>query len=210
MAPAATETDWSVEFDTVRREKLFRNPPKDHTAYPALAAAIRPHVDSFNALFEDSKVLEAGLKDIGTKTFLDDVYETPEQRRAAKAAGQRLPKRNRLQVRIRELFLEKSVLPPTNKFSTRNRQIYPAECRERHATYRGRLRGRLEYRVNNGDWKESIRELGQVPIMLRVSLQLQCGWLHIAALTYWGSFVDKQVPYGEVYARTIGTAQGGI
>lgn len=168
MAPS-TDTDWSVEFDTLRRERLFRHPPKDHSAYPALQAAIRPHVDSFNALFENSKVLDAGLKDIGTKTFLDGVDVSQEQIDAAHAEGRTLPQRNRLELRIRELFLEKSVLPATNKFSTRNRQIYPSECRERHATYRGRLRGRLEYRINDGDWKESIRELGQVPIMLRVS-----------------------------------------
>ena len=169
MAPAPTDTNWSVNYDTLRREHLFRHPPKDHTAYPALADAIRPHVDSFNALFEDSKILEAGLKDIGTKTFLDGEAETPEQKKARQAEGRKAPKRNRLNVRIREVFLEKPVLPPTNKFTTRNRNIYPSETRERHATYRGKLRAKLEYQVNNGDWMESVRELGQVPIMLRVS-----------------------------------------
>lgn len=196
MAPAPTDTTWTVNYDTLRREKLFRNPPKDHTAYPALAAAIRPHIDSFNALFEDSKVLEAGLKDIGTKTFLDGEPETPEQRKARQAGGRRPPKRNRLNVRIREVFLEKPALPPTNKFNTRNRNIYPAECRERHATYRGRLRARLEFQVNNGDWKESVRELGQVPIMLRVrrddDLKL-CMWKR----TDINDRTDQQVPPGK-------------
>lgn len=170
MAPSATDTNWSVDFDTIRRHQLFKNPPKDHTAFPSLAAAIRPHLDSFNALFEGSKVLEAGLKDIGIKTFLDGDAETPEEKRARKAEGRRPPKRNRLNVRIREIFLEKPAIPATNKFATRNRNIYPSEARERHATYRGKLRARLEYQVNNGDWMESIRELGQVPIMLRVSV----------------------------------------
>lgn len=67
MAPAPTDTNWSVSYDTLRREHLFRHPPKDHTAFPALAEAIRPHVDSFNALFEGPRVLEAGLKDIGIR-----------------------------------------------------------------------------------------------------------------------------------------------
>ncbi|EEP76217.1 DNA-directed RNA polymerase I polypeptide 2 [Uncinocarpus reesii 1704] len=166
---SSTKTDWSVQYDTLRRERLFRNPPKDHTAYPMLAAAVRPHIDSFNALFDDGKVLEAALKDIGTKTFLDGVPETPELRRARREEGKKAPRRNRLSVRITELFLEKAVLPASNKFSPRNREIFPAECRERHATYRGRLRARVEYKVNNGDWKESVRELGQVPIMLRTN-----------------------------------------
>ena len=169
MAPAPTSTDWSVEFDSLRRENLFQNPPKDHTAYPSLAESIKPHVDSFNALFADSKILEAGLKDIGTKTFLDGEPETPEQKATRKVEGLRAPKRNRLNVRVKELFLDKPTLPPTNKYSTKNRNIYPSECRERHSTYRGKLRARLEYQVNNGDWMESVRELGQVPIMLRTN-----------------------------------------
>lgn len=170
MAPtAATDTNWSVNYDTLKREKLFRNPPTDHTAYPALAASIRPHVDSFNALFDGPKTLEEALKDIGTKTFLDGDAETPEQKKARIAEGRKAPRRNRLNVRISEVFLEKPALPPTNKFATRNRNIYPSECRERHATYRGKLRARIEWQVNNGDWMESVRELGQVPIMLRVS-----------------------------------------
>jgi DNA-directed RNA polymerase I subunit RPA2 len=165
MAPAPRDDSWSVEFDTLRREKLFRHPPKDRSAYPALAAALQPHINSFNALFENIKILEEGLKDIGTKIFLDGENESSGQA----PAPQQAPKRNRLSVRITELFLEKAILPPTNKFNTRNRNIYPAECRERHATYRGKLRARLEYRVNNGVWKESVRELGQVPLMVRVS-----------------------------------------
>jgi DNA-directed RNA polymerase I subunit RPA2 len=169
MAPAGTDTDWTVGFDTLRRERLFRHPPKDRSAYPSLDAAIRPHIDSFNALFGENRIIDQGLKDIGIKTFLDGDQETAEQRKARKAEGRRAPRRNRLNVRVREVFLEKAVLPPSNKFSARNREIYPSECRERHATYRGRLRARLEYQVNNGDWKESIRELGQIPLMLRVS-----------------------------------------
>lgn len=176
MAPAPTDTNWSVSYDTLRREHLFRHPPKDHTAFPALAEAIRPHVDSFNALFEGPRVLEAGLKDIGIKTFLDGDAETPEQKKARQTEGRKAPRRNRLNVRVREVFLEKPALPPTNKFTTRNRNIYPSETRERHATYRGKLRAKLEWQVNNGDWMESVRELGQVPIMLRVSLIcVDCG-----------------------------------
>ena len=168
MAPSATNTEWTVGFDVLRREKLFRNPPKDRTAYPSLEEAIRPHVDSFNALFGESKIIEHALHDIGTKTFLDGDNETPEQRRIRKAEGRLPPQRNRLNVRIRDVFLEKAMLPQTNKFSVRNREIFPSECRERHVTYRGRLRVRLEWQVNNGEWKESIRELGQAPLMLRV------------------------------------------
>ena len=35
-------------------------------------------------------------------------------------------------------------------------------------SYRGKMRARLEFRVNDGSWHETVRELGQVPIMVRV------------------------------------------
>ena len=50
----------------------------------------------------------------------------------------------------------------------KNRNIFPAKCRECHATYRGKLRAHLEYKVNNKDWQEEICDLDTVPIMLRV------------------------------------------
>ena len=152
----STDTTWSHEFDTIRRENLFRNPPKDHTAYPALKAAIAPHIESFNALLEKDGLIAQGLLDIGTKTYLDgDEREGP--------AG-----KNKLTIKIKEVFVEKSVLPASNKFSTKNREILPSECRERHVTYRGKISARLEFRVNNGDPKEFVRDLGQLPLMLMV------------------------------------------
>lgn len=158
MAPArdsSTETRWSVEYNTLRREKLFRCPPRDHTAYPALQAAVTPHIESFNSLLEKDGQLEHGLREIGTKVFLDG------------EPGDRI--RNRLSVRLKEIFVDKAQIPASNKFSTRNREIFPAECRERHATYRGKMRVRLEHRVNDEPWKEMLRDLGQLPIMVKVN-----------------------------------------
>ena len=152
----ATKTKWTHEFNTLRREDLFRNPPKDHTAYPALQAAIAPHIESFNAVFEPGGLLAHGLQDIGTKTFLDG-----DEREG-------LVGKNKLDIKIKEVIVEKSMLPPTNKVSTRNRQILPSECRERHVTYRGNMNVRLEYRINDGDPKEVIRYLGKLPLMLMV------------------------------------------
>jgi DNA-directed RNA polymerase I subunit RPA2 len=160
MAPSATNTQWSTEFDTARRQRLFQSPPTDRTAYPMLAESVAPHIDSFNSVFSRGGLLQEALKDIGTKVFLDGNPYAPPSEDAP---------RNRLYVRIQEVFLDKSVLPPSNKFAIKNRNILPAECRERHATYRGKLRARIEYKVNNGDWQEQVRDLGYVPLMLRVS-----------------------------------------
>jgi DNA-directed RNA polymerase I subunit RPA2 len=142
--PHATSTSWSVEYETLRRQNLFRAPPKDKSAYPALTAAIKPHIQSFDALFENQQILQAGLQDIGTQTFVDGNPAYTDDGSA----------RNELDLRIAEVLLERPVIPPSNKISTTNRDILPAECRERHATYRGKLRARLQWRVNKGVWKE--------------------------------------------------------
>jgi DNA-directed RNA polymerase I subunit RPA2 len=170
MAPTkaskAQPKPWTTAFDTKRRHDLFSNPPKDKTAYPALREAVDPHINSFNAIFAAGGQLEEGLKDIGTKVFLDgNPYAAPGE------AG----RRNRLAVRIQDVFLDKAVLPPSNKVALKNRNILPAECRERHATYRGKLRARLEWRVNNGDWREEVCDLGSIPIMLNVRSARRAG-----------------------------------
>lgn len=161
-----TATRWSYQYDTLRRENLFRNPPRDHTAYPALTQALEPHIESFNALFENNKLLEAAIKDIGTKTFLDGKVDSQNPEQPVDGGGPRR-RRNRLSVKIRDIYLDRAVIPPSNKISTSNRKIYPAECRERHATYRGKLRARIAFRLNHGDWVETDRDLGQIPIMLK-------------------------------------------
>ncbi|KAF1829741.1 putative DNA-directed RNA polymerase I subunit beta [Decorospora gaudefroyi] len=159
MAPAASasgQPQWSTKFDTKRRHDLFTSPPKDKTAYPTLAAAVDPHIESFNHIL--SGQLEHGIKDIGTKIFLDgDPFAAP-------GAGE---KRNRLSLRIQDVFVDKPVLPSSNKVALKNRNIYPSETRERHATYRGKMRARLEWRINNADWQEEVVDLGNIPIMLR-------------------------------------------
>lgn len=158
MAPSATSTEWDHQFHTLRRQDLFRNPPTDHSAYPALQLAVNPHIESFNAIFRgDGKpgLLAHGLADIGTKVFLDGNDRAgPEGK-------------NRLQIRIKEVTLQKPQVPPSNKLAL-NREIFPAECRERHATYRGKLSATFEYSINGGDVIEFTRELGQVPIMIKV------------------------------------------
>ncbi|ENH70605.1 DNA-directed RNA polymerase I subunit RPA2 [Fusarium oxysporum f. sp. cubense race 1] len=157
MAPSATETEWDHQFHTLRREDLFRNPPKDHTAYPALQLAVDPHLESFNGLFRDDGkpgLLAHGIADIGARTYLDgDDRASPDGK-------------NRLTIRYKDVFLQKPQVPPSNKMA-RNRQVFPAECRERHVTYRGRLSATLEYRINGGDPVEFTREFGQVPVMIK-------------------------------------------
>ena len=145
---------WSVEFDTLRRHKLWANAPKDGTAWPLLREAVKPHVESFNALF-DNRLLTAAVQDIGTYSTADFSLQSGS-----------VSDSNTLDLRITDLQVEKCVLPPSNKTS-RRREIYPAECRERHVTYRGRLTVKIEWRVNRGAWRAEVRDAGQMPLMVR-------------------------------------------
>lgn len=159
MAPTKTKQTWDHEFNVVRRENLFRNPPTDRTAYPALQLAVDPHIEAFNALFPKNGkpgLIDHALAEIGTKTFFDgDERAAPDGK-------------NRLEIRFKSVTLQKSQVPPSNKFA-KNREILPAECRERHVSYRGKLTATLEYRINNGEPQEFVREIGQMPIMVKVS-----------------------------------------
>ena len=168
IAVPTTDSPWTAELDTLRRERLFRTPPRDQTPYPTLSEIVKPHVHSFNALFDDSsKLLETALKDIGTRTFLDGGQGSNEPRNLGSEHERLSHGQNCFSIRIRDVYLEKAILPSSNKFSTKNREIFPAECRERHASYRGKFRVRLEYRLNQDEWLDTIRDLGQVPIMLK-------------------------------------------
>lgn len=157
MAPTATSTQWDHEYNTLRRENLFRNPPTDHTAYPALQNAVNPHIESFNALFRDDGrpgLIDHAIADIGTRLYFDGDARTP------------LAQRNRLTVRYKSVNLQKSYVPVTNKLA-QTREIFPAECRERHATYRGKLSATFEFQVNDEEPREFVREIGQMPIMIK-------------------------------------------
>lgn len=61
----------STSFDTLKRENLFRNPPKDKSAFPALLAAVQPHIDSFNAVTAEGGLLDLARQDIGVKSVFD-------------------------------------------------------------------------------------------------------------------------------------------
>ncbi|KAK8139861.1 DNA-directed RNA polymerase I subunit RPA2 [Apiospora sp. TS-2023a] len=154
MASAPTSTSWDHEYNTLRRQNLFTDPPTDRSAYPLLQIAVDPHIESFDAIFEEGGLIDKGLADIDTRTFLDGDDRSP------------LASRNRLTIKYKSVHVQKSQVPPSNKFA-KNREIFPAECRERHVSYRGKLAATFEYRINDGEAREFTRELGQMPLMVK-------------------------------------------
>lgn len=68
-------------FNTLAREELFRNPSAKGSTIPILNEFVAPHIESFNALFDDSGLpsgdgdgrglLSLGVKDIGERVAFD-------------------------------------------------------------------------------------------------------------------------------------------
>lgn len=68
-------------FETLKREQLFRQPPQNGASVPILNDFVTPHVESFNALFDDSGLplgdgdgrglLSLALKDIGERVVFN-------------------------------------------------------------------------------------------------------------------------------------------
>ncbi|KAG7097383.1 hypothetical protein E1B28_004733 [Marasmius oreades] len=163
--PDGGHTTSTPTFDTLRREKLFKQPPKKGSSYGILNEFVAPHIESFNALFDDSGLpsgdgdgkglLNLALKDIGTRVVFD----------ATTSDGQAFG--NRMQIWIEQVTVSRPMLPDRNKYAKEDRKIYPSEARERLASYRGRMSVKLCYTDIHGQKQETNKECGAVPIMVR-------------------------------------------
>ncbi len=68
-------------FDTLARERAFKNPSTTGSTVPILNEFVAPHIESFNALFDDSGLppgdgdgrglLSLAIRDIGERVVFD-------------------------------------------------------------------------------------------------------------------------------------------
>jgi hypothetical protein len=90
-------------FSTLTRESAFRNPPSGSSTFPILNEFIAPHIESFNALFDDSGLpsgdgdgsglLSLAIKDIGERVAFDGAGQAAAGD-IQKACGNRLSSKN--------------------------------------------------------------------------------------------------------------------
>lgn len=76
-------------FNTLEREESFRNPPKNASTYPIFNEFVTPHIESFNALFDDSGLpkgdgdgqglLSLGIRNIGERVVFDGKGQTGQE-----------------------------------------------------------------------------------------------------------------------------------
>ncbi len=73
-------------FNTLVRESTFRHPPTGSSAFPILNEFVAPHIESFNALFDDSGLplgdgddlglLSLAIRDIGERVVFDGASQS--------------------------------------------------------------------------------------------------------------------------------------
>jgi len=81
MPPPLGGTEWfrrTQTFDTLARENAFKFPEKSGSNTPILNDFVKPHIESFNSLFDDAAghgdgrgLLSLAIKDIGERVVFD-------------------------------------------------------------------------------------------------------------------------------------------
>lgn len=107
----------------------------------------RPHIDSFNYM------LEEGLSE-AIKT-LNPVYIE-------------LPNGDKVELKYVDVRIDSPRIPENTIGRQSTHKIYPSECRQRAATYKGKMTVKISWSIN--DKKQGVleRSLGEVPIMVQV------------------------------------------
>ncbi|KAJ7228170.1 hypothetical protein GGX14DRAFT_412159 [Mycena pura] len=163
--PDSERTRRRPTFNTLAREGAFRNPPKDGPTYKILNEFVAPHIESFNALFDDSGLpsgdgdgrglISQGLENMGERVVFDGDVKVGNQ-----GWG------NRMRIWIESVTIARPMVPEKDKHST-NRKVFPSEARERLTSYRGKMTIKLCWTDPHGQKHEMPKECGLVPIMVR-------------------------------------------
>ncbi|KAG5648797.1 hypothetical protein DXG03_000146 [Asterophora parasitica] len=156
-------------FNTLAREKAFRNPPTDGSTYNILNEFVAPHLESFNALFDDSGLpsgdgdgrglLSLALKDIGERVVFDGTGH-PNSEAGASGWG------NRMRIWVEQVTIARPMVPEKDRDAL-ERRVFPSEARERLTSYRGRMNIKLCWTDISGQTHEIPKDCGLVPIMVR-------------------------------------------
>lgn len=172
--------DWQQPhtFHTLRIQDRFENPSSTEFEHPDLQDLVAPHIESFNALWshdpsveppkgsrngapfvgEGVGLLEKTIAKIPPRVVFDGTEETIAQGNLG----------NRLSFRIESISLGKPTSTDKGRSGLQSR-IYPAECRERLMSYRARMTARISWSVNGLPKQYEERDMGLVPVMVKVS-----------------------------------------
>ncbi|KAF9464822.1 DNA-directed RNA polymerase I polypeptide 2 [Collybia nuda] len=169
MPDGSTSQKKAPTFNTLARERAFVTPPKNGSTHTILNEFVAPHIESFNALFDDSGLpagdgdgrglLSLALKDIGERVVFDGTGK-PGSESGVSGWG------NRMRIWIDQVTIARPMVPEKDK-SALERRVFPSEARERLTSYRGRMTIKLCWTDIQGQKHEMPKDCGLVPIMVR-------------------------------------------
>lgn len=133
-------------FQTLKFYDAARFPSCAESDVPSVHALVRPHIDSFNALFDEG-LLERSVANLEVRKVEDG-------------------KGNRLRYWIEDIQVSKPLLSERERHSLR-RFLLPAECRQRGTTYKGKITAKFMYCINEEEILCETRCLGYMPIMIK-------------------------------------------
>lgn len=73
-----------------------------------------------------------------------------------------------LKFQISQANIENPMVP-AGTVLVKDPKIFPSECRQRAATYKGKLLVQIRWYLNGKEQQPFVKDLGEIPIMLRVS-----------------------------------------
>lgn len=78
-----------------------------------------------------------------------------------------LPNDDKIVLWLDDVHIHKPTVP-SNTIGVKTYKIYPTECRQRGATYKGKIIVRLGWSINGKEQETFEKDLGEVPIMVKV------------------------------------------
>ncbi|KAK0089132.1 hypothetical protein PV325_008989 [Microctonus aethiopoides] len=121
----------------------FGKPPDAQN--PLLQVMGTPHIDSFNYMLDEG--LTESLKDIVP------VYLT-------------LANNNKVKLWVEDATIYQPAVP-AGTIGVKNQKIYPTECRQRGATYKGNFIIKLGWSIDGHQQEQIEKDLGDIPIMIK-------------------------------------------
>lgn len=108
-----------------------------------------PHVSSFNYMLSEG--LHKAIQDLNPVEFElgNDV----------------------LRFEVSYATIESPTVPP-GTILVKDQRVFPSECRQKAATYKGRLSAEIRWFINGKEQQSFVKDLGEVPIMVKVGFLL--------------------------------------
>ncbi|KAA1466738.1 beta and beta-prime subunits of DNA dependent RNA-polymerase [Dentipellis sp. KUC8613] len=170
-ASSSRASAYKHTFNTLERERTFKQPADKGSTVPILNEFVTPHIESFNALFDDSGLpagdgdgrglLDIAMKEVGERVVFDGTGQAGTESGPGGWG-------NRMSIWIEKVSIARPMVPEKERQAT-ERKVFPAEARERLTSYRGRMTVKICWKIEHPgqEVQSTTKDCGLVPIMVR-------------------------------------------